>query len=122
MLPHLNESVSLLSDARPAFPTERAAAAAGRKAVDDAEQFRCLVARPAARTDLASIMQIASHVNLASMRSEKAKNQVGIEQSIRTLAGDLAWQQGLLFLAADLFPLGGGPRELAGNVKLQVGW
>src|SRR6185437_13345836 len=50
------------------------------------------------------------------------KNQLTIEQSIRTLAGTLPWQQGLMMLAADLFPLSGGPSELAGNIRLQVGW
>ena len=55
------------------------------------------------------------------MRSEKEKNRIYIEQSIRTLAGELAWQQGLLYLVADLFPLGGGARELAGGIKLQAG-
>jgi arginine/ornithine N-succinyltransferase beta subunit len=94
----------------------------GRKKADDPEKFRYLIARPAARSDLDSILEIAKHVNLASMRSEKEKNQVCIEQSIRTLAGELSWQQGLLFLSADLFPSEGGSRELAGNAKLQIGW
>jgi arginine/ornithine N-succinyltransferase beta subunit len=56
------------------------------------------------------------------MRSEEEKNLLAIEQSARTLAGDLPWQQGLLLLAADLFPLGGAAREPAGTIKLQVGW
>ena len=56
------------------------------------------------------------------MRGEEEKNQLSIEQSIRTLAGDLAWQQGLLLLSADLFPQDGGTCELAGNVRLQAGW
>jgi arginine/ornithine N-succinyltransferase beta subunit len=94
----------------------------GRRAADDAEPFRFLVARPAARSDLAAVVELTRHVNLASMRGEREKVQVAIEQSIRTLAGDLPWQQGLLSLAADLFPLGDGPCELAGNIKLQVGW
>ena len=87
-----------------------------------AEQYRLLVARPVERTDLSSILEIARHVNLASMRAETEKNQTYIEQSIRTLAGNLTWQQGLLFLGVDLFPLDGGPCELAGSIKLQTGW
>jgi arginine/ornithine N-succinyltransferase beta subunit len=92
----------------------------GARAV--AEPYRLLVARPAARSDLASMREIAGHVNLASLRGETEKVRVAIEQSIRTLTGDLPWQQGLLLLASDLFPADGGPCEAAGSVRLQVGW
>src|SRR4051812_16541110 len=127
MYPHKNQQISLLTEPRSTFherwyqgnaPTRLMAS----RTVADAEQFRFLVTRPVGRDDLAALMDIASHVNLASMRSARDKNQLTIEQSIRTLAGDLSWQQGLLFLATDLFPLDGGPCELAGNIKLQVGW
>jgi arginine/ornithine N-succinyltransferase beta subunit len=87
-----------------------------------ADPFRFLVARPARRADLAGMTEVAGHVNLASMRGEEENNRLGIEQSIRTLDGALPWHQGLLLLGADLFPPGGGPAELAGSVKLQVGW
>ncbi len=126
MMTHPNAFVTGLPDAasgrRPGFAVHGQPVSATRKVVDDAEQFRFLVARPAVHADLASILEIAGHVNLASMRSEKEKNQVCIEQSLRTLAGSLPWQQGLLFLSTDLFPLDGGARQLAGNAKLQVGW
>jgi arginine/ornithine N-succinyltransferase beta subunit len=98
------------------------AATARRGPTEGAGKFRFLVARPAARADLAGMMEIAGSVNLASMRGEEEKNRLAIEQSARTLGGALPWQQGLLLLGADLFPAGGGPAELAGNVKLQVGW
>jgi arginine/ornithine N-succinyltransferase beta subunit len=96
--------------------------AAANKTPSDAEAFRLLVARPAAPADLASLIEIARHVNLASMRAETEKNQLAIEQSTRTLAGDLPWQQGLMLMTTDLFPLGGGPSEIAGSIRLQVGW
>jgi arginine/ornithine N-succinyltransferase beta subunit len=121
-----NELASPLADGRPALREGRPAAGNAPVTLssgeDDPEQFRLLLARPVGRTDLAALLEIAGHVNVASMRGEKERNQVSIEQSIRTLAGDLAWPQGLLFLAADLFPTDGGPCELAGNIKLQVGW
>jgi arginine/ornithine N-succinyltransferase beta subunit len=94
----------------------------GARRGEETEQVRLLLARPVSRPDLSSMLEIASHVNIASMRAERAKNELAIEQSIRTLAGNLAWQQGLLLLAADLFMQDGGPGELAGNIKLQVGW
>lgn len=100
----------------------RKALAAWRAPADGTAKFRFLVARPAAPADLSGMMEIAGSVNLASMRAEEAKNRLALEQSARTLAGALPWQQGLLLLGADLFPAGGGPAELAGNVKLQVGW
>jgi arginine/ornithine N-succinyltransferase beta subunit len=110
-------------------PLLRAATAPGGKALaalqspaEGAGKVRFLVARPASPVDLAGMMEIAGSVNLASMRGEEAKNRLAVEQSARTLAGALPWQQGLLLLGADLFPAGGGPAELAGNVKLQVGW
>ena len=134
MIQHAHEVESLFSDIQSALdegrqeervraraPSRGKSVDAGREVAADPEAFRFLIARPAARTDLASILEIARHVNVASMRAEKEKNRVCIEQSIRTLAGELAWQQGLLNLVADLFPLGGGARELAGGIKLQVG-
>jgi arginine/ornithine N-succinyltransferase beta subunit len=80
------------------------------------------VARPACQADLPAILEIGGHVNLASMRGEEDKNQLAIEQSLRTLSGELPWQQGLLLLTTDLFSLEGGPPEVAGQVKLQLGW
>ncbi len=118
MFSQANDSVTLLPGAVPFCRTQRKEAAKPKTA--DQEPYRCLIARPAARADLAALAAIAGHVNLASLRTEK--NQTYVEQSLRTLAGNLSWQQGLLFLAADLYPEGTGPRELAGNVKLQVGW
>jgi arginine/ornithine N-succinyltransferase beta subunit len=96
--------------------------AAGRKVAGDAEAFRLLVARPAARADLGALCALAGHVNVASMRGGEERNRAYVEQSVRTLAGDLAWEQGLLLLPADLFPPGGGPHEVAGSVRLQAGW
>ena len=122
MLRYADETAPLLDPAAPRTVGFAAHARPERDADSDAEPFRFLVARPAARTDLASVTEIAGHVNLASMRAEREKNELAIEQSIRTLAGDLAWQQGLVLLSADLIPQGGGPRELAGNVRLQAGW
>lgn len=113
----------LYKDAAPSAPVSNGkTVVTARKEARDAEQFRFLVARPAGQPDLEPMLEIARHINVASMRGEKEKNQLSIEQSIRTLAGELAWQQGLLLMAADLFPLNGGPCELAGNIKLQVGW
>ena len=129
---HLNELGSTLLDLRPhlssrprrnASPVQPLQAAAQQEsAPTDREPFRYLVARPAVAADLTAILQVARHVNLASMRAEETKTRLAIEQSRHTLAGDLPWQQGLLLLAADLFPLEGKPCELAGQVKLQVGW
>jgi arginine/ornithine N-succinyltransferase beta subunit len=81
-----------------------------------------LVARPVERADLESLLEISRYVNVASMRAERAKNELTIEQSIRTLAGALAWQQGLMMLAADIHTEVDEPAELAGQIKLQVGW
>jgi arginine/ornithine N-succinyltransferase beta subunit len=67
-------------------------------------------------------MELNSHVNIASMRAEQEKNRLAIEQSIRTLAGELPWLQGLALLVADLPGPDGAPGELAGNIKLQLGW
>jgi arginine/ornithine N-succinyltransferase beta subunit len=126
----LNELGSTLLDMRPyppsrprPSPLQRPQHDAGRgNTAADKESFRYLVARPAVATDLAAIMQVAGHVNLASMRAEEARNKLAIEQSTRTLAGELPWQQGLLLLAADLFPFDNKACELAGQIKLQVGW
>jgi arginine/ornithine N-succinyltransferase beta subunit len=118
---HLNELGSTLLDMRP-HPSSRPRQNARLAPPTDREPFRYLVARPAVAADLPAILQVARHVNLASMRAEETKNKLAIEQSTRTLAGELPWQQGLLLLAADLFPLHNKPCELAGQVKLQVGW
>ena len=115
-----NELVSLLGGGRP--PVREQLLAAVRKETHDPEAFRRLVARPAAPADLKPLTEIVGHVNLASMRGDLEKTQMYIDQSLRTLAGELAWQQGLLLLAADVVPLDGGDKELAGTVRLQVGW
>src|SRR4051812_5062202 len=69
--------------------------AAGRKAAEDAEGASLLVARPAARADVGALSGLAGHVNLASMRGGEERNRAVIEQSARTLAGTLPWEQGL---------------------------
>jgi arginine/ornithine N-succinyltransferase beta subunit len=134
MTPHLNRLASLgagsgLAPAEGLYEAAGTAATAPGNApstvckpAEDMEKYRFLVARPVARPDLAAMLEINRHVNIASMRSEQEKNLLAIEQSIRTLAGDLPWQQGLLLLSADLYPLGGAASELAGTIKLQVGW
>jgi arginine/ornithine N-succinyltransferase beta subunit len=134
MKQHLNRLACLRTEPRPRGPEalyEAGAAVAApqdrpvagvRQPSEDMESYRFLVARPAARPDLAAMLEINRHVNIASMRGEEEKNLLAIEQSTRTLAGDLPWQQGLLLLSADLYPLDGATAELAGTIKLQVGW
>jgi arginine/ornithine N-succinyltransferase beta subunit len=81
-------------------------------------RHRVLICRPAVPDDLPQLVAMAQEVNLGNTRPDEKSilNQIQICHS--TLAGEVAWEQGILYLVTELLT-GEETRQVVGSCKLQ---